>query len=78
MNFVLKIIILSMLSGSFSVLAYSEAEKKAFCTDYSRGSANSYETTKAYQYCYSNANDLIDKYELEKAENKKRHMEPIR
>jgi hypothetical protein len=60
-----------MLSYSFSVLAYSEAEKKAFCTDYSRGYANSYETTKAYQYCYSNANALIDKYESKKTEKDK-------
>jgi hypothetical protein len=71
MNLVVKIFTLSMLSYSFSVLAYSEAEKKAFCKDYSRGYANSYETTKAYQYCYSNANVLIDRYESKKIEKVK-------
>jgi hypothetical protein len=78
MSLVLKIFTLSVLSYSFSVLAYSEAEKKAFCTDYSRGYANSYETTKAYQYCYSNANALIDKYESNKASIKnKREQDKI-
>jgi len=64
--------IVIILSSSSFAYAYSDAEKRAFCSDYSRGYANSYETIKAYEYCYSNANFLIDRYENKKKENKEK------